>query len=89
MNPMQIMAMLQNSGNPNVNREGYLNQSQIARKARNHAGCGLFLRLHYFQKVSTAHRKSATYVTSMQHICNTYVTNYIKFIASNSCSNVL
>lgn len=72
-----------------VNREGYLNQSQIARKARNHAGCGLFLRLHYFQKVSTAHRKSATYVTSMQHICNTYVTNYIKFIASNSCSNVL
>lgn len=33
MNPMQIMAMLQNSGNPNVNREGYLNQSQIARKA--------------------------------------------------------
>lgn len=41
----------------NVNREGYLNQSQIARKARNHAGCGLFLYLRYFQKVSTAHRK--------------------------------
>lgn len=89
MNPMQIMAMLQNSGNPMmmltqlaqqnpmmsramqmgqgknemqlkemyVNREGYLNQSQIARKARNHAGCGLFLYLRYFQKVSTAHRK--------------------------------
>nr|DAY16650.1 MAG TPA: hypothetical protein [Caudoviricetes sp.] len=42
---------------PNVNREGYLNQSQIARKARNHAGCGLFLYLRYFQKVSTAYRK--------------------------------
>lgn len=40
-----------------VNREGYLNQSQIARKARNHAGYGLFLYLRYFQKVSTAHRK--------------------------------
>lgn len=44
-------------GSQNVNREGYLNQSQIARKARNHAGCGLFLYLRYFQKVSTAYRK--------------------------------
>lgn len=87
--PVIIVFVLYFSSIPIVNREGYLNQSQIARKARNHAGCGLFLRLHYFQKVSTAHRKSATYVTSMQHICNTYVTNYIKFIASNSCSNVL
>ena len=43
--------------NPNVNREGYLNQSQIARKSRNHAGCGIFLCFRYFQKVSTAHRK--------------------------------